>query len=193
MPLTYKHCSACGGGPWPPQRFYKTGKRKDGSIRRDKKCKDCRYRFNQENRQLKAEHYREYDRQRANRSDVIAQRKAYLKTLAGHAARRRKTRAWRVTHPELYAAQNARSSAALRRKRAAEAGNDASIVRTRIAAAFSSAPASRSVCADSAAADAPPAGHVTSTAPNRSRRCRKHSIVIIREALQKDESVLPRR
>jgi ribosomal protein L33 len=115
-------CNRCGGGPWPSHHFYAAGKKRDGSVRLDKYCKVCRKQHSALYREQNHLRYRIYYRHRYHdpelKPHIQRQHKRYSQTKRGKAARRRATRAWRVTHPELYAAQKERAAAALRAKRA---------------------------------------------------------------------------
>lgn len=115
-----KVCNVCGVEK-AISSFYRHAGCADGRMRR---CKVCHAEMKRENYELKREQYREYDQARWRDPDIRARKKAlsraYAKTDAGKAAHRRATRWWRLTHPEAYAAQKARSAAALRAKRAAE-------------------------------------------------------------------------
>lgn len=70
----------------------------------DRKCKDCRKSLVKLARQLNAEHYKEYDRQRAMRQDRVNARLAYAKTDEGKAAHARAGRSYYAKHGKRRAA-----------------------------------------------------------------------------------------
>jgi hypothetical protein len=86
-------CTKCGNAK-PLDDFYTC----------DRTCKECRKAMVRANRASRAEHYREFDRARANRPDRVAMRKAYAATQQGKEARRRARVRWQ--------ADNARQRAA---------------------------------------------------------------------------------
>ena len=67
MRRNIKVCKKCGAEK-PLSEYYKSGSGTEGS------CKDCRKEGVRQNRKIKIEHYREYDRKRGNRQDI-----SYLK------------------------------------------------------------------------------------------------------------------
>lgn len=64
----------------------------------DKKCKDCRKLMVKLARQANADHYKEYDRQRAMRPDRVAARQEYQQTDAGKSAHARASRTYYAKH-----------------------------------------------------------------------------------------------
>lgn len=60
----------------------------------DKTCKECRKAKVRANREANIDYYRQYDKERANRPDRIAARKAYAKTEQGIAAGNKAKMAW---------------------------------------------------------------------------------------------------
>lgn len=78
---------------------------------RDATCKECRKAAVRANRSANIEHYRAYDRTRANNSDRALARKEYLKTDAGKAARSRATKINRTKTPEQVYARSVLSRA----------------------------------------------------------------------------------
>lgn len=60
----------------------------------DKTCKECRKAKVRANRKANIEYYRRYDKERANRPDRVAARKAYAKTEQGIAAGNKAKMAW---------------------------------------------------------------------------------------------------
>lgn len=89
-----KECIACGVAKGPEQ-FYAG----------DRKCKECRRAMVKLARQKNADHYREYDRQRAMRPDRVAARKEYEQTQQGRDARSRARIAWQERNARERAAQ----------------------------------------------------------------------------------------
>jgi len=70
-----KTCKKCGDAK-PESEYY----------RRHNSCKECVKARVRANRAANAEHYKEFDRQRANNPDRVAARLAYSKTVAGKAS-----------------------------------------------------------------------------------------------------------
>lgn len=79
----------------------------DGFYTADKKCKICRRAMVKAAREANADHYKEFDRQRANDPARVAARAAYAKTEAGMAARRRASDKWIVDNKTRHAAHTA--------------------------------------------------------------------------------------
>ncbi|UNY40552.1 putative HNH endonuclease [Pararheinheimera phage vB_PsoM_KLER1-1] len=65
----------------------------------DKTCKECRRNSVKENRELKAEYYREYDRNRSNKPDRVEARKSYAQSEQGRAAGNRAKKAYIERYP----------------------------------------------------------------------------------------------
>lgn len=84
--------------------FYSHPQMGDGLLG---KCKDCTKRDVRENRQKRLDHYRTFDRERANIPHRAAAREAYTRTEAGRASQRRSAAKWAELHPQETAAQQA--------------------------------------------------------------------------------------
>lgn len=65
----------------------------------DRTCKECRKSAVRANRIAKADYYKEYEKNRANKPDRVAARKAYSKTEAGKAAHRKAHKKWVEKNP----------------------------------------------------------------------------------------------
>lgn len=116
-----KICRACGEEK-ELSEYYKQKGMADGHFN---KCKECVKKEVRENRAAKADHYREYDRKRADRPDRVAARKAYQKTEAGKEAMGRARKRYVERYPMKRAAHvitgNAIRDGALVRPEAYEA------------------------------------------------------------------------
>ena len=86
----------------PLDSFYAHSGMVDGHLNSCKKCQRARITTN---RLRRISHYKEYDRQRANRPDRVAARKAYAKTTVGKAAFARARARWEKNNPEKRTAQ----------------------------------------------------------------------------------------
>jgi hypothetical protein len=84
-----KKCFKCGIEK-DLDEFYKHPEMPDGHVN---KCKECNKKDNNQNRQVKVEYYREYDRKRANLPHRVKAREAYSKTdeciISSNAAKKR--------------------------------------------------------------------------------------------------------
>jgi len=96
-----KKCNGCGSEK-PLNDYYKHPSTPDGFA---SKCKECAKAIVRAARLKKADHYREFDRNRAMRPDRVAARGAYQKTEAGKAALKRARDSYKARSPERRAAQ----------------------------------------------------------------------------------------
>lgn len=88
-----KQCISCGETKVVSKvNFYRHQKMADGFLN---KCKVCVKRDVYENRELKAEYYRAYDRERNRRPERVAAIRAYLKSPAGKVSLARANRVYR--------------------------------------------------------------------------------------------------
>jgi hypothetical protein len=92
----------------PKDRFYTQPRNSDGLAG---KCKDCQKEAVKIARVLNAEHYKEYDKRRANRPDRVVAREAYAKTEQGRAVHTRATETYVLLNPEKRKAHNAVNNA----------------------------------------------------------------------------------
>jgi ribosomal protein S27AE len=81
----------------PLTEFYKHSAMGDGHLN---KCKSCTRADVRNNRQAKADQYREFDRQRAQLPHRVEARKAYAQTEAGKQSKLRYLRSFRERQPE---------------------------------------------------------------------------------------------
>lgn len=81
--------------------FYKHPSSKTGY---DSKCKDCAKAMTKAARERNPEHYKAFDRARANRPDRVSARKAYRQTEEGKKAVARANKAYQMRAPERRAA-----------------------------------------------------------------------------------------
>lgn len=95
-----KICKKCDLAK-PFSEYYKHPKTADGY---DGKCKDCAKSMIKSAREKNAEHYKAFDRARANRPDRVAARAAYSKTDAGKEAHARASKKYTEKHPDRVAA-----------------------------------------------------------------------------------------
>lgn len=77
----------------------------------DRKCKPCRREMVKRNRLENIDHYRQFDRRRANNPDRIAARKSYATSDRGKEARIRASQAWQFRHPKQWEANRILSRA----------------------------------------------------------------------------------
>lgn len=78
---------------------------------KDRTCKECRKELVRANRAAKIEHYREFDRQRANLPHRVEARLAYQATERGREAVRRANRSYLSRNPRIRASQVAVNNA----------------------------------------------------------------------------------
>ena len=83
--------------------FYKSSIRKGG---KSGDCKECIRAKVRANRAKNVDHYREFDRLRANNPDRVQARKDYQATEQGKKALARGNKAWRERNPASYQAHN---------------------------------------------------------------------------------------
>lgn len=119
MAVEYRICTACGGGPWPPQRFYVALTRPDGTKRRMRRCKLCVRKAVKENQEAKAESVKRYKAAWAKTAKAVAARARYRQTERGRQVVSESRKAWKVCHPEEFKASQARWRLKNPRKRAA--------------------------------------------------------------------------
>lgn len=100
--MTMKTCKKCQVQK-PFSEYYKHPKTADGY---DGKCKECAKSMVKAARENNAEHYKAFDRSRANRPDRVAARVAYSKTDAGKAAHARASKKYTSRHPDRVAASH---------------------------------------------------------------------------------------
>jgi transposase-like protein len=95
MMQEYKKCFKCN---WvkPVEDFYRHPQMADGRVN---KCKECNKKDVRQNRLDNFEHYREYDKARANNPDRVIARQEYARTEAGIAAANRAKNKWTQTNP----------------------------------------------------------------------------------------------
>jgi hypothetical protein len=96
-----KKCFKCGEVKSLAE-FYNHPKMADGRMG---KCIECTKKDVRENRDRRADYYREYDRSRAMRPDRVAARCAYQSTPAGRHACRRAKKRWQESNAIKRAAQ----------------------------------------------------------------------------------------
>jgi hypothetical protein len=77
----------------------------------DRKCKECRKAMVRLAREKNADHYKQYDKARANRPDRVAARAEYAQTDAGKQARIRARHKWQAANAKQKAAHDAVSRA----------------------------------------------------------------------------------
>jgi len=92
---TLKTCFKCGVAK-PRIDFYAHPRMGDGLLG---KCKNCARIDVRSNRASRAEYYRAFDKSRANATNRVAARQAYMATVAGKASHRRSADKWAQTHP----------------------------------------------------------------------------------------------
>jgi hypothetical protein len=102
-----KACFKCGTEK-SLSEYYRHPKMADGHLG---KCKDCTKRDVGNNYRANREHYREYERQRANLPHRVQAREVYAATEAGRMANGKSNRKWREKNPEKYRAEYAVSNA----------------------------------------------------------------------------------
>jgi hypothetical protein len=107
-----KNCRICGLEK-PLADFYKHPKASDGH---DSKCKECAKSMVRTARAANADHYREFDRKRANDAKRVAARASYAATASGQEARNRARDKWEAANDNKKAAHDAVSSAVRRGK-----------------------------------------------------------------------------
>jgi hypothetical protein len=90
-----KECFKCGEEK-PLSEFYKHSKMADGRVN---KCKECNKRDVRDNYASNREHYREYERGRANLSHRVKAREDYAKTPQGEEAYRKAKNKWVRNNP----------------------------------------------------------------------------------------------
>jgi hypothetical protein len=95
-----KKCNGCGAEK-PLSEYYKHPSTPDGFA---SKCKECAKAIVKAARAKNAEHYKEFDKARAMRTDRVAARAAYQKTKEGKEALKRARAAYVSKAPERRAA-----------------------------------------------------------------------------------------
>lgn len=87
----------------PTSEFYKHKGTADGLLA---KCKDCQKANTKAARERSPDHYREYDKKRANLPHRVQARAEYVKTESGKEAHNRATKQWNISHPNRRAASH---------------------------------------------------------------------------------------
>lgn len=100
MQHDFKSCRKCGEAK-PLADFYA----------RDNSCKECRKAMIRAARSRNIEHYREFDRQRANRPDRVAARADYAKTAEYRKSHCKANQKYKAKHPDKAWARYAVSNA----------------------------------------------------------------------------------
>lgn len=102
-----KTCFKCGEIK-PFRDFYRHNAMSGGRLN---KCKECAKADARENRILKADYYKEYEKSRAMLPHRVKARKEYSKTEAYSVSRNKTTKKYRRSNPIKYAAHNAVNNA----------------------------------------------------------------------------------
>ncbi len=98
--MTVKTCFKCGEEK-PLCEFYRHHMMRDGRLN---KCMDCTKRDVRANRLVNLDHYKQYDKERANKPDRVAAREEYAKSEAGRRAASRARKKYRGGNPQKYKA-----------------------------------------------------------------------------------------
>lgn len=105
--MVEKKCSVCGFTK-DLSEYYKHPKMADGHLN---KCKECQKANSRAARDRNPDHYREYDKARANQPERVKARREYIRTDAGRLAKARATKNYQERYPMKRAAHTIVSNA----------------------------------------------------------------------------------